>query len=225
LASRDNDRPRKPRKNRKQISKSDPVIKISIIGGGIVALLLGIWIAIILLFFKGGQSDADKVIDGEGWYTASDPDGVFTAYFPGDKPKYEKLNFKPPDVIAEKAGARFEELNWRSQIWARKEGGREYSITLFDVPAHGPMRSAAEKAVIASQSSPQGYVLILEDTVPCGTHQAKRLSLGDAHHGKIVWIVDISPRQVLIVHISGTDTVRVADPKVKAFFENVTLSR
>jgi len=121
---------------------SDPVVRVGIIGGGIVTLLLGIWITIILLFFKGGQSDADKVIDGEGWYTASDPDGLFTAYFPVGKPNYEKLTFKPPEFIAKDAGTSVDNIVWKSQIWVRKENRREYSITLFDIP---PPRADARR--------------------------------------------------------------------------------
>jgi hypothetical protein len=212
-------------KKGKRQGLSDPVVRVGIIGGGIVALLLGIWITIILLFFKSGQSDADKVIDGEGWYAASDPDGLFTAYFPVGKAKYEKLTLKPPEFIAKDAGTSVENMVWKSQIWARKENGREYSITLFDIPAQGPMRDAAQRAVAASQAQPPGYAVIHDDFVQFGAYQAKRLCVGDAHHGKFSLLINTGPRQVLIIHLSGSETVRPADPKLKAFFENVTIHR
>jgi hypothetical protein len=218
------DRPRTSRK-KKSRKKKGPSRKlvIGLIVGGSVFLFL-VMVGGGILAYRMMQPDADKTIAGEGWYKAQDPDGAFTAYFPGDKPKFEKTGFQPSAFLANKAGRKAEELSFSVKTWTRKDGGREYSIVLMKLPGDSS-GDAAEQAAAKVRIPPgPGVDVALDDTVVVGGRQARRLAVRKGDKGQVSVFLGIGGRQFLSAVISGDGSVDPDEAKVKAFFDNLTIT-
>jgi hypothetical protein len=221
----DDDRPRKSKKmseKKKAEAKRRLMIRL-LIGGGVavfVLALVGGYIA-----YRMSQPDADKKIDGQEWYKADHPDGLFTAYFPGDKPKYEKTGFQPSGFLAKKAGQKAEELGFSSEIWTRKEDGREYSISLLTLPGSNTGTEAEQIAARTRTAPGPGVNLVLDDHVQVGNRQARRLVTRKDNKGQASLTMGVGGRQLLSIVVSGDGSVDHNDPKVKAFFDNFTFHK
>jgi hypothetical protein len=219
------DRPWKAGKKKGGKKKKGPSrgLLIGLIVGGSV-FLLAVLVGGGIIAYRMMQPDADKTIAGEGWYKADDPDGAFTAYFPGDKPKYEKHGFQPSAFLASKAGRKAEELGFSAKTWTRRDGGREYSISLLTLPGDGSS-DAAERAAAQVRTPPgPGVTVALDDTVSLGNRQARRLVIRNGNKGQASLFLGIGGRQFLAVVVSGDGSVDQNDSKVKAFFDNLTVT-
>jgi hypothetical protein len=216
------DRPRKGKKKAgKKKGKPNPKLMIGlIVGGGIFLLLLLIGGGILI--YQMMRTPADKTIDGQDWYKASEPDGLFVAYFPGDKPKYEKVGFQPSAFLAKKAGRNADELGFSSQNWTRRDGGREYSISLLTVPGNAA-GNAAEQAAAQTRVPPgPGVTIVVDEQVTIGNRQARRLVTRAGDRGQASLFMGVGGRQMISIVVSGDASVDLNDPKVKAFFDNFT---
>jgi hypothetical protein len=223
--SRDrNDRPRKgsERKRRKKAAMEKRLI-IGLAAGGLLVVLAVLGVGAWFLFL---HTPADKTIDGEGWYKASGGDGLFTAYFPGGKPKYEKAGFQPPEFLARKAGKNADDMGFKVESWTRKVDGREYSIALFTGPALGAAPDQAERAAaLARVPAGPGVTVLADEMTTVNGEPARRLATRGARQGRVSLTLGIGNRQTLILVVTGPDTLTPADPKVAAFFDNFTLQR
>ena len=220
------DRPRKARKGVSKKKKAETNRKLLIglmIGGGaflFLAVLVGGFIA-----YRMSLPDADKQMAGEDWYKVDDPDGMFTAYFPGDKPKYEKFGFQPSEFLAKKAGQRADELGFSTQIWTRKHDGREYSISVLTLPGSNS-GDAAEREAARTRTPPgPGVSVVLDDKVPVGNREARRLVTRSGNTGQASLVMGVGGRQILAIVVSGDGSVDHNDEKVKAFFDNFTFRK
>lgn len=214
------DRPPKARSRGKKKRKASPALVIGLVGGGFLAFLLVLGVVGWLVF---GRSSADtKEIAGEKWYKASDPDGVFSAYFPGGEPKSEKVAFRPPEFIVKKSGMSADEMAWSMQAWTRRHHGREYAVSVFTQPAgSSPEDAARTVAVSRLQISPKIKVLV-DDTITVGGHQGRRQCVQAGGKGEVFVIFPMGDRKVVMVSVSGSDTFDHEESKVKAFLNNLT---
>src|SRR5262249_41598024 len=156
----------------------------------------------------------DKIINGEEWFKAEDSDQVMTAYFPGGKPELEKYGFEPSNFIAQKAGRKSgEELAFSVKMWTRREGGREYSVTLVKFPEGGNPK-AAEEAFSKTPRIPPGpgVMVVADDTVQIGGHNAQRIVVRKDGKGQVSLMMGIGSRRVLMVLVAGDQTVDLNDP-------------
>jgi hypothetical protein len=217
------DRRKAGRRKRRKKSRLSPGVIIGVAGGGVFVLVsvvgLGAW-----LFF--GRATPDRTIDGEAWYKAAGGDGLFTAHFPGDKPKYDKVGFRPPEFLAQKAGTTADELAWKMETWSRKDGGREYSVMLFTLPSKGASADAAARAAAATRVRPgAGVTVVVDETVTVGGHQGQRVVTRGGGEGKVALSFGIGSRQLLLVLVSGPESLDHTDPKVVTFLDNFSLNR
>jgi hypothetical protein len=218
------DRPRKARK-KKSAKKKGPSrgLVIGLIVGGAV-FLLAVLIGGGIIAYRMMQPDPDKTIAGEGWYKTEDPDGVFTAYFPGDKPKYEKTGFQPSAFLASKAGRKAEEMSFSVKTWTRKHGGREYSIVLMTLPGDNSGVAAEQAAANVRIPPGPGVNVALDDTVAVGGRQGRRLAVRKGDKGQVSVFLGIGGRRFLSAVVSGDGSVDPNEAKVKAFFDNLTIT-
>jgi hypothetical protein len=202
--------------------------------GFVIGVVAG-GVALILLLLIGGGIGAyyyfkpkgDKIINGEEWFKVQDSDGILEAYFPGSRPEFEKYGFEPSNFLAQKAGKKSgEELGFNVKMWTRREGGREYSITLVKFPEGGNPKGAEE----AFSKTPRiplgpGVTVLADDTVQVGGHDARRFVVRKDNKGQVSLMMGIGSRRVLMVLVAGDQTVDQNDLKVKAFFENLTVKQ
>jgi len=198
----------------------------------LIGLMIGGGAFLVLLVMVGGfiayrmsLPDADKEIAGEEWYKVDEPDGLFTAYFPGDKPKYERFGFQPSEFLAKKAGQRADELGFGTQAWERRHDGRQYTISLLTLPGSNS-GTEAERVAARTRTSPgPGVNVVLDDKVPVGTREARRLVTRSGNKGQASLVMGVGGRQMLAIVVSGDGSVDHNDPLVKAFFENFTFRK
>jgi hypothetical protein len=218
----EDDRPRKSKKKAaKKKARPNKALLIGLIAGGGVFLLILLVVGGIVVY-QMTRPKPDKEIAGEGWFKADDPDGLFTAYFPGDKPKYEKVGFQPSEFLAKKAGRDAGELGFSSQNWTRRHEGREYSISLLTLPGSAA-GDAAEQAAARARTPPgPGVTVAADDQVTVGARQARRLVTRAGNKGQASMFMGVGGRQALVIVVAGDTSVDHNDPKVKAFFDNFT---
>jgi hypothetical protein len=218
----DHRRRRKSKVKKKQPSRG---YVIGVVAGGtflILLLLIGGGIGAYYYFKPKG----DKTINGEDWFKIQDSDGVLEAYFPGNRPEFEKYGFEPSNFVAAKAGKTGEEMSFNVKMWTRREGGRDYSIMLVKLP-EGGNPNVAEQAFAKTPRLPPGpgVTVIADDTVPLGPHQARRVVVRKDNNGQVSLMTGVGSRRMLMVLVAGDQSVDLNDPKVKAFFENLTVKQ
>ena len=220
------ERPRKGRKagGKKEKAEANRRLLIGLmIGGGVflfLVVLVGGFIA-----YRMSLREADKQIAGEDWYKVDEPDGLFTAYFPGDKPKYEKFGLQPSVFLAKKAGQRAEELGFSTQSWERKHDGRRYTIVLLTLPGSA---SGTEAERIASQTRTPpgpGVTVAIDDKIQVSNREARRLVTRSGDKGQASLFMGVGGRQALVIVVSGDSSIDQNDPLVKAFFDNFTFRK
>ncbi|HKB04115.1 MAG TPA: hypothetical protein VKD90_17970 [Gemmataceae bacterium] len=216
------DRPRKDAKRkRNKKGQLSPALVIGLAGGGLLALLLlgGVgW----YLFLRAAP---DKTINGEDWYKASGGDGLFTAYFPGSAPKYEKAGFEPPAILFKKGGLSRDDISWKMESWIRKEGGREYSVLLFTMPNHGGNADGLAQVAAVSRVRPgPGVVGLVDEAVTVNGHAGRRVATRGQGEVKVAQSFAIGTRQMILIVVTGPESLDPGDPKVVAFFENFTIN-
>jgi hypothetical protein len=221
----DDDRPRRGKSKRAKQKPKRGMMMALVAGGGLFLLLLlggGIFLAVYLLSPKG-----DKEINGEQWYKVEDADNVLVAYFPGGRPELEKFEFGPPAFLAKKAGKNPEDLSFGTKAWIRKDDGREYSVMLMKFPGAGGGPNEAEQAFANSPRIPPGpgVDVVRDDSIMLGGHQARKLVVRRGNKGQVSVMAGIGNRYVLMAMVSGDRDVDHNDPKVKAFFDNLTLKQ
>lgn len=200
----------------------DPRLIIALAGGGGLLVLLVLGVLVWFLFLR---TPPDKTIDGQDWYKVTGGEGLFNAYFPGDKPKYEKTEFGLPAILARKGGMKPDDLAMKMESWTRKEGGREYTVGLFTGPAIGPTPDQAERAAaLARVPAGPGVNVLVDETTTISGQPARKLATRDGRQGRVSLTINMG-RQTLIVVVAAPDTILPNDPKVAAFFDNFTLNR
>ena len=218
------DRPRKGRKGggKKKAETNRKLLIGLMIGGGVFLMLIVLVGGFVA--YRMSLPDADKQMAGEDWYKVDEPDGLFTAYFPGDKPKYEKFSFQPPAILAKKAG-RPDELGFGTQSWERRHDGREYSIVLLTLPGSNSGTDAEQAAARARTPPGKGVNVTIDDKVPVGNREARRLVTRSGNKGQASLVMGVGGRQILAIVVSGDGSVDHNDEKVKAFFDNFTFRK
>lgn len=68
-----------------------------------------------------------------------------------------------------------------------------------------------------------GVTVVLEDTVALGPHEARRLVVRKDGKSQVSLMTGIGSRRVMLAMVAGDQSVDHTDPKVKAFFDNLTL--
>jgi hypothetical protein len=210
------------KRKRKNTTRRSAGLVIGLAGGGVLILLLLAGIG--WYFFL--RTTADKTIDGVDWYKATGGDGLFTAYFPGSTSKYEKAGFEPPAILFKKGGLSRDDISWKMESWVRKEGGREYSVWLFTMPNHGGNADGLAQVAAVSRVRPgPGVVGLVDEPVTINGHQGRRIATRGAGEGKIAQSFAIGTRQMLLVVVTGPESLDPADAKVVAFFEHFTINQ
>jgi hypothetical protein len=168
------------------------------------------------------KPDGDILIAGEPWYKVDDADGMFSAYFPGDKPKYEKHGFDPTILVGKKKDL---ELSFSAQTWVRKHDGRQYGIGVMTLPGE-TTGDAAERVVSNSPFPPpgRGAEVLLDDRIPIGGRQAHRIVTRAGSRAQVAAFVGVGSRQCVGLFVTG-EFKDQNDPKVQAFFENFQLKK
>jgi hypothetical protein len=206
---------------RRKKARTGPALVLGLAAGGLLVLvLLGIggW-----YFFL--RTPADKTIDGVDWYKATGGDGLFTAYFPGNTPKYEKAGFEPPAILFKKGGLSRDDIAWKMESWIRKDGGREYSVWLFTMPVHGGNADGLAQVATVSRVRPgPGVIGLVDEPVTINGHPGRRIATRGQGEGKVAQSFAIGTRQMLLVIVTGPEGLDPGDPKVVASFENFTIN-
>ena len=220
----EDDRPRRNKPKRKKQQSKRGLMMGLVVGGSLFLLLLLVGGGILV--YQLMKPKPDKVINGEDWYKVEDADNILTAYFPGNRPEFEKFGLEPSAFLAKKAGQKAEDLSFGTKSWIRKDDGREYSILLMKLPA-GDGPNAAEQAFANSPRFPpgQGVTVLLQDEVSLGTHPARRLVAQRGNKSQVSLMAGIGNRHVILVMVTGDKNVNHNDPKVKTFFENLTIKQ
>ena len=218
---------KKKKKKKKAKQGMNPAVKWGLLACGVVGLLTVLVIGGYNLF-RSPPVPPDKEIAGEGWYKVQEKDDWFTAYFPGGQPEYEKHGFQIPQFLADKANAKSEDLGWNIQMWNRKDGGREYGIFLFALPAKGSESDPklAEQAAARTRLAPGPNVVVkVDDKVTVGKRTGRRFAVQGGSETKVSMLFGLESHHILGVMVTGPDAFDHTDPKVVAFFENFTLNR
>jgi hypothetical protein len=172
------------------------------------------------------RTPPDRVIAGQDWYKATGGDGLFTAYFPGSKPKYDKVGLGPPEFLMRKSGVGAADLSWKMEGWIRKEGGREYSVYLFTLPNTGGNADGLAHVAAVSRVKPgPGVVGLVDEPVTVGGHQGRRIATRGEGEAKVAQSFAIGTRQWLLLVVAGPESLDPGDSKVVAFFDNFTIDR
>lgn len=218
---------KKKKKKKAKKPATNPVLKW---GVGIVSAVFAFVIANYLvssLFRKDAPPPPDREMAGIGWYKVTEKDDWFTAYFPAQPPEYERHGFQIPAILAGK-DEKPENLGWETQMWSSKEGGREYSIFLFRLPAKGSESDPkmAEQIAARTQIRPAPDVQTrVNDTITVGERTAKRVAIVSKNESKVSLMFGVGSSRILGVMVNGTDEFDHTDPKVVAFFENFTFNK
>jgi len=209
--------PPKPRMN--------PALKWGLVGGGAFVLLIcglvGAYFA-----FRAAVPPPDKEMAGLGWYKAEDHDLTVTAYFPGGKPKYERVSFNA-DNIAKLAGAKEAlGMHWRMETWERTEGKRKYTAFLFTLPSSSaaPPRLAEDQLAKMRVPTGPGVEVKVKDDVKVGAYPAKRVAIQQGGGSKVSLAVGVGQNRMAGMIVEGDELFDHTDPAVVAFFENFTIS-
>lgn len=208
--------PPKPRMN--------PVLKWGLVGGGafvvLVCGLIGAYFA-----FRSAVPAPDKEMAGLGWYKSEDHDLTVTVYFPGGKPKYERLSFNA-DNLAKLAGAKEAVgMNWRMETWERTEGKRKYTAFLFTMPSSSaaPPRLAEDALAKRRVQIGEGVEVKVQDDVKVGAYPAKRVAIQQGGGSKVSLAIGAGQNRMAGVMVEGDELFDHTDPAVVAFFDNFKL--
>lgn len=210
------------KKKGKKKGKPSPALILGLAGAALGALVIvG---GLVGWYVLKNPPVPTKEIAGETWYEGKDPGGLVTAYFPGDKPKYDKVGFKPPAILAKQAGADPDELAWNMQTWTRTDGGREYMVMLFALPSRGSSPDLTQRLATASRIPPgPGVDVLVEEEVTIAGHKAQRLATRGGGVTKVALTFGLGSRHLLLALVSGGDQFDHTDLKVVAFFDNLTI--
>lgn len=111
--------------------------------------------------------------------------------------------------------------------WTRQEKGREYTVSLLTLPDGGGGPSAAETSAAAISGIRPGPDLkvLVNDTIEVNGHPATRLCLQGRGEGRVSLTIGIGSRQLLVVVVTGSESLSHTDPKLAAFLENFKMMK
>ncbi|HYH68603.1 MAG TPA: hypothetical protein VD866_28175 [Urbifossiella sp.] len=202
----------------------NPRLKWGLVGGAALVLLVGLGVGGYFAF-RSAVPAPDKEMAGLGWYKTEDHDLTLTAYFPGGKPKYERLSFNA-DNLAKLAGAKEAVgMNWRMETWERTEGRRKYTAFLFTMPSSSaaPPRLAEDALARRRVQIGEGVVVKVQDDVKVGAYPAKRVAIQQGGGSKVSLALGAGQNRMAGLIVEGDELFDHTDPAVVAFFENFKL--
>jgi hypothetical protein len=205
--------------------RMSPALKWGLVGGGAFVLLAGLAVAIALAY-RSAVPAPDKEMAGLGWYKSEDHDLTLTAYFPGGKPKYERVSFNA-DNLAKLAGAKEAVgMNWRMETWERTEGKRKYTAFLFTMPTSSaaPPRLAEDALAKRRVQIGEGVEVKVQDDMKVGAYPAKRVAIQQGGGSKVSLAVGAGQNRMAGVLVEGDELFDHTDPAVVAFFDNFMLN-
>lgn len=220
----DDDRPRKKRKKSKKPKGMSRGQKQLLIFGGIGAVVLllalvGGVFAVLAMFPK-----PDKTMAGVGWYEAHEEvNHTVTAYFPGQKPEYEKHGMKMPAGLAKLGNSTSEELSWNVKTWESKHAGRQYTVLLWTFPSKGSEPGMMESTVLGQRMPAEAGVQKTEEQITFSGRQARRVTVRGKEKSTVYVMTATGDNQMCIVSVYGPGQFDQTDPLVTAFFDNVTV--
>jgi hypothetical protein len=221
---RDDDRDSRPGSGRGKKKSKLPLI-LGLVGAGVAAMLL-IGGAIAIYVYAWSDPAGTKKIAGETWYKPDETSSMFTAYFPGGKPDYDKVGFKPPAILAKHAGDP-EELAWSMQSWVRKHGRREYSVFLFKMPAKGQDADFMARMTAVTRDNQRlgaGVKILSDEPVTVTGNQGRRIVTRGGGESRATLTFPLGTRHILVMYVTGSDDFDHTDPKVAAFFDNLVIN-
>jgi hypothetical protein len=223
---RGNDDDRGPRSGRARGKKKKsklPLI-LGLVGAGVVALLI-IGGGVAMYFYWHHPSDTKKIA-GETWYKPDEKSSMFTAYFPGGTPDYDRVGFKPPAILAKQVGDP-EELAWSIQSWVRKHDRREYAVFLMKMPSKGQDADfMARMSAVRRENQPvgAGVQILFDEPITVAGNQGRRIVTRGGGESRATLTFPLGTRHMLVMYVTGADNFDHTDPKVAAFFDNLTIN-
>jgi hypothetical protein len=215
----------RPRKKKKKPKKMDSDKKRLIVAGAVTAalLLIGCVASGIFAYFYFNPTP-DKTIAGVGYFEAhEEPDYAMQAYFPGSKPKYEKVGLNL-EGVGKLAGFDGEAMSFNMKIWEGKHAEREYTIAvgkwptalgdkqMWDIHNMGQLKKAAPGAKFEDCTVGGRPAIRVID------HVGGRTEITIFAAAK----VGDEPRSCLI-SVDGPGNFDETDPVVAAFLDNLKL--
>jgi hypothetical protein len=218
-------RPSRSSKARGKKKKSRLPVILGLVGAGVLALVI-IGGGIAMYFFVWHNPSDTKKIAGETWYKPDEKSSMFTAYFPGGTPDYDKVGFKPPAILAKHVGDP-EELAWSIQSWVRKHDRREYAVFLMKMPSKGQDADfMARMSAVRRENQPlgAGVQILSDEPVTVTGNQGRRIVTRGSGESRATLTFPLGTRHILVMYVTGNDNFDHTDPKVAAFFDNLVIN-